>query len=396
MAIAYIPYGAYWSSPFVRWQGAFAGLHALRFGAWTAEHALQRLHIELDQFDFGVLGNTVPQQSCFYGLPWVTGLMGADHIGGPSINQACATGARIVQTAAQEVAGGGADCALVLAADRVSNGPTLNYPNPANPGGAGDVENWVLDNFARDPYAGVAMVETAENVARRFSIGTSEQHDVVQRRHQQYESARASGFHSRFMQLPFSIPDKRFQSTDNELAGDDGVYPASREKMDRLKPVVADGTVTFAGQTHPADGNAGMVVTTEGKARELATTAGVDVAILGFGLARTERGYMPFAPVPAAQRALSAVDLKMKDIDAVKTHNPFAINDIVFARETGFAVDDMNNNGCSLIWGHPQGPTGVRLIIELIEELAMRGGGVGLFSGCAAGDTAMAVVIRVG
>ena len=56
----------------------------------------------------------------------------------------------------------------------------------------------------------------------------------------------------------------------------------------------------------------------------------------------------------------------------------------------------MNNYGCSLIWGHPQGPTGLRAVIELIEELVLAGGGYGLFHGCAAGDTAMAVVLRVG
>ena len=55
----------------------------------------------------------------------------------------------------------------------------------------------------------------------------------------------------------------------------------------------------------------------------------------------------------------------------------------------------MNNYGCSLVWGHPQGPTGLRAIIELIEELALRGGGHGLFTGCAAGDSAMAVVVNV-
>ncbi|MDP7136730.1 MAG: thiolase family protein, partial [Candidatus Poseidoniia archaeon] len=49
----------------------------------------------------------------------------------------------------------------------------------------------------------------------------------------------------------------------------------------------------------------------------------------------------------------------------------------------------------SLIWGHPQGPTGMRLIMELIEELALLGGGYGLFTGCAAGDTAAAIVLRV-
>jgi acetyl-CoA acetyltransferase len=58
-------------------------------------------------------------------------------------------------------------------------------------------------------------------------------------------------------------------------------------------------------------------------------------------------------------------------------------------------LDKMNNYGCSLIWGHPQGPTGMRLIMELIEELVLRGGGYGLFAGCAAGDTAAAIVLEV-
>lgn len=105
---------------------------------------------------------------------------------------------------------------------------------------------------------------------------------------------------------------------------------------------------------------------------------------------------MPMAPVPAARAALEAAGLDMKDIDAVKTHNPFAVNDIVFARDTRFVVEKMNNYGSSLIFGHPQGPTGMRCVIELIEELVLRGGGKGLFTGCAAGDSAMAVVVTVG
>jgi acetyl-CoA acetyltransferase len=71
------------------------------------------------------------------------------------------------------------------------------------------------------------------------------------------------------------------------------------------------------------------------------------------------------------------------------------VNDIVFAREAGVSPTDFNNFGCSLIWGHPQAPTAMRSIIELIEELAMRGGGRGLFTGCAAGDSAMALVLSV-
>jgi acetyl-CoA C-acetyltransferase len=104
---------------------------------------------------------------------------------------------------------------------------------------------------------------------------------------------------------------------------------------------------------------------------------------------------MPAAPVPAAQAALADAGLTISQVDAVTTHNPFAVNDIYFSRQAGFPLTRMNSYGCSLIFGHPQGPTGLRSIAELIEELRQRGGGVGLFTGCAAGDTGAALLVRV-
>ena len=104
---------------------------------------------------------------------------------------------------------------------------------------------------------------------------------------------------------------------------------------------------------------------------------------------------MPKAPLPAARAALDAAGLRFENLDAVTTHNPFAVNDLWFAQQTGFALDEMNPFGCSLVYGHPQGPTGLRGIVELVEALRLRGGGVGVFTGCAAGDTAMSVVLEV-
>jgi acetyl-CoA acetyltransferase len=104
---------------------------------------------------------------------------------------------------------------------------------------------------------------------------------------------------------------------------------------------------------------------------------------------------MPEAPIPATRQALDAAGTSIERMDAVKTHNPFAVNDVLFSRQTGYPLETMNNFGCSLVWGHPQAPMGTRGVIELIEELALRGGGYGLFAGCAAGDTAMAVVVEV-
>ena len=60
-----------------------------------------------------------------------------------------------------------------------------------------------------------------------------------------------------------------------------------------------------------------------------------------------------------------------------------------------FPIEKMNQFGCSLVWGHPQGPTGLRGLVELIEQMALQGGGIGLFTGCAAGDTAMSLIIKV-
>ena len=101
------------------------------------------------------------------------------------------------------------------------------------------------------------------------------------------------------------------------------------------------------------------------------------------------------ANVPASRQALDRAGITMKEVKAVKTHNPFAVNDVFFARQMGIDVSAMNRYGSSLVWGHPQAPTGARLIIELIEELVLAGGGYGLFTGCAAGDTAFAVLVKV-
>lgn len=392
-----IPYGAYWASPFAKWQGALAHLHSLRFAAHVAKHSLAQRRIPLETIDFGVLGTTVPQKGAFYGLPWLTGEIGAGHVGGPTINQACATGVRIMDVATSEILAKRASVALAVAADRTSNGPHIYYPSPNGTGGTGEHENWVLDNFMRDPYAKLAMVETAENVARKHNVGTAEQNAVTLRRYEQYAAALAdrAGFLRRFMDLPFQVPDERFSKSVGELTGDEGVHATSADKLNALKPVMPGGTVTYGTQTHPADGTAAMIVTTPDRARELSREPGIDIRILSYGQARVERGYMPEAPVPAARAALDGAGIAASDLAAVKSHNPFVINDIVFARHFNLDVMAMNNFGCSLVWGHPQGPTGLRGVIELIEELVMRGGGLGLFQGCAAGDTAMAVVISV-
>ena len=392
---AFIPYGQYWSTPFARWQGSLAHLHSLGFAAWNAKREMARRGLQELAIDSGVLGMSVPQLGSFYGLPWATGMMGLASVAGPTISQACATSARCLSLAADEVSAGRANCVFVLTADRVSNGPELYYPNPPGPGGSGRHENWVLDNFRKDPFAGVAMVETGENVARLFGISSAEQNDVTLMRYDQYKDATAHdhAFQKRYMHLPFEVPDARLQKISTTLDGDEGLHSTTAQGLAALKPVIEGGTISFGGQTHPADGHAAMFVCSQAQAQDISTRPEIRIEILGVGQARTRKAHMPMAPVPASRAALQDAGLEMHDITHVKMHNPFIVNDIVFARETGFAIDKINQYGCSLVWGHPQGPTGLRSLIELIEQMVLQGGG--LFTGCAAGDSAMSMVIRV-
>ena len=394
---AEIPYGAYWSTPFARWQGAFANLNSLQFAAHTLRGELANRRIPGEAIELGILGITVPQKHSFYGMPWVAGMAGLSHVGGPTVMQACATGVRSLLAAAEEIDSGNGRSVLAINCDRVSNGPHIYYPNPKGPGGTGTSEDWVMENFSHDPLGKHAMIQTAENVAVKHQITTAEQHDVVLQREAQYRDALKDDckFQKRYISLPFAVPDASFRKTVATLNSDEGINFSTADGLAKLKPVVQGGSVTFGGQTHPADGNAAIIVAAADRAAELSQNTKIRIRLYGFGSARAELAFMPEAPIPAARCALQQAGLTIDKIDAIKTHNPFAVNDVLFSRQTGVPLNRMNNYGCSLVWGHPQAPMGTRAIIELIEELVVRGGGYGLFTGCAAGDSAMSVVLQV-
>ncbi|OQY83557.1 MAG: acetyl-CoA acetyltransferase [Chloroflexi bacterium UTCFX4] len=391
----FIPYGGYWSTPFVKWQGKFANLHPIRFAGEVAARALKERNIDAQNFDALFLGMTVPQKGAFYAAPWLAAMLGAPEITGPTFSQACATSARVLASAATEIETGTHDAILGVTLDRTSNGPHIYYPNPLGPGGKGDTEDWVWDNFNCDPHAGIAMIQTAENVARENDISKEQQDEMALLRYAQYQDALKddAAFHRKYMMTPIDVGNARKSVL---IQDDEGIFPTTREGLEKLKPVLDGGTVTYGGQTFPADGNAGMIVTTRERARELSRAENISIQLVAVGTARAKKGFMGQAPVPAAQRALSRAGISLDDVRAIKSHNPFAVNDIYFCEQLKVKPEAMNNYGSSLIFGHPQGPTGMRLIIELIEELALRGGGYGLFTGCAAGDTAMAWVVRVG
>jgi acetyl-CoA C-acetyltransferase len=259
-------------------------------------------------------------------------------------------------------------------------------------GGAPVTTHWVLDSFAADPWTSESMLYTAECTATDGGFTREQCDELTLLRFSQYQNALRDdrALQKRYLR-PIVIESRKARKV---LEADEGISEYSAAGLAKLSPAKPGGAITPGSQTHPADGTAGAVVTGKETARRLANGEPV-LRILSAAFARAEKGRMPKAPAIAAQKALALADQRVADLKVVTTHNPFAVNDLWLHRETGFPLDRMNPLGCSLIYGHPQAPTGLRAIAELAQALVLQGGGVGLFTGCAAGDMGAAVVISV-
>jgi acetyl-CoA acetyltransferase len=393
---AFIPYRGYYSSPFCRWQGSMANENAIVLGANTARRWMLESQIDPTILDYMYYGITVAQLRMFFSHNWAAAMLVDNQKELPAlmVNQACTTSTTCIHLCAVNIEVGTYETAFALMSDRCSNGPHTVWPNPMGPGAEVISENWMMDNFNSDPNAGLKMVQTAENVAKDIGTTKEECDAATLRRYEQYQDALDNDreFQKRYM---FPVEVKVSRKKTLTVEADEGVTPTTAEDLARLKPVEPGGVISFGAQTHPADGNCGVIVTTRDKAKALSKDPNVEIQIVSYGFSRAKRGYMAAAPVPAAEMALKDAGVRIGDIKAVKTHNPFIVNDINMARRMGLDVMSMNNYGSSLVYGHPQGPTAGRNIAELLEEMVLLGGGYGLWAGCAAGDTGAAMVFKV-
>ena len=392
----FIPYKGFYSSPFSRWQGIMANENAIVLGATTARKWFLASKLDPTILDYLYYGITIAQHHMFYSHTWAAAMVVDNEKDLPAlmVNQACTTSTTCIHLCAVNIEAGTYDTAFALMSDRCSNGPHTVWPNAFGPGAEVESENWMMDNFNADPNAGLKMVQTAENVAKDIGTTKEECDEVTLRRYEQYNDALANDreFQKRYM-FPAEVKVSKKKTV--LVEEDEGVTPTTAEGLARLKPVEPDGVITFGAQTHPADGNCGFIVTTRDKAKELSKDPNVEIQIISYGFSRAKPGYMAAAPVPASEMALKDAGLKIEDMKAIKTHNPFIVNDINMAKRMGFDVMKMNNYGSSLVYGHPQAPTAGRIIAELLEEVVMLGGGYGLWTGCAAGDTAAAMIFKV-
>jgi acetyl-CoA acyltransferase len=388
---ARIPYGTWGSSWFPAWQTSpLAEVNIGQFAGEAMGRVLGLRGVPKSSLEYLVIGSTIPWHWKFWTAPLVASCMG-ERLPGYHVEQACATGLQAVLLAGSEIESRSKDVVGVLTFDRTSDSPVGVFPERrAHQRTQAIADVW--DNFGFDPATGNAMIAAAGITARKYRLDRSEVDEVAFVRHRQYFEAKESGFLERVL-VPFDVLNVQGRPM-GRVADDLGVRQVSLASLRAQREL--DTCVTGGTQTHASDGMATLLVTTEERARELSPRPEIVIRFVAKTEARTEPSLMPEAPAFAVRRLLERTGLTMDDMAVVKNHNPFAVNDVVFTRVTGYDWRKMNRTGCSLVWGHPQGPTLTRSLIEGLEEAVSLGGGYVLIFGCAAGDVGIAALFEVG
>ena len=387
---ARIPYGTWGSSYFPAWQtSALAEVNIGPFAGEAMGRILGLRKVPKSELEYLVIGSTIPWHWKFWTAPLVASCMG-HRIPGYHVEQACATGLQAVLLGGAEVQSGSKDVVGVLTFDRTSDSPVGVFPERrAHQRTMAIADVW--DNFGFDPATGRAMITAAGITSRKYGIERREVDEVAYLRHQRYFEAKESGFLARVL-----VPLDVLNVAGRPLGRVDDDLGVRRLTLDALRAQrELDTCVTGGTQTHASDGMATLLVASREKARELSPRPEVDIQFVAKAEVRTQPSLMPEAPAFAVQELLKRTGLAMDDMAVVKNHNPFAANDVIFTKITGYDWRKMNNTGCPLVWGHPQGPTLTRVLIEALEEATDLGGGYVLIFGCAAGDVGIAALFKV-
>lgn len=387
---ARIPYGTWGSSYFPAWQTS--GLAEVNIGQFAGEAAARiygMRRVPKSDIEYLVIGSTIPWHWKFWTAPMVASCMG-QRLPGYHVEQACATGLQAVMLGAAEIETGAKDVVGVLTFDRTSDSPVGVFPERRAHQRTHAIAD-VWDNFGFDPATGNAMITAAGLTARKYRIDRREVDDIAYVRHEQYWNAKDSGFLDKVL-VPLDLLNVAGKPL-GRIDEDKGVRRISLGSLRAQREL--DTCVTSGGQTHASDGMATLLVTTAEKARELSRRPEIEIRYVGKAEARTEPSLMPEAPALAVQKLLQRLGMTMDDVKVAKNHNPFAVNDAVFTKVTGYDWRKLNRTGCPLVWGHPQGPTLTRVLIEALEETVQLGGGYALVFGCAAGDVGIAAMFEV-
>jgi len=235
------------------------------------------------------------------------------------------------------------------------------------------------------------MIETAENLAKKYQIPREEQDAYALRSHQRAVAAIESGKFAEEI-VPVPLPGRKGEPQSFQV--DEGPRAdTSLASLAKLKPMMKDGTVTAGNASSQNDAAAACLLVAGDKLKELGLKP--MAFFRGWAAAGVHPAYMGIGPVPAVQKVLARLGLGLADMDLIEVNEAFASQVLAVLREWKLGDQSkFNVNGSGISLGHPIGATGVRILTTLLREMERRDARYGLESMCIGGGQGMAAVFE--
>lgn len=354
---------------------------------------LERAGVAADQVGHMVMGTVIPTEPRDAYL----GRVAAINAGIPketpafNVNRLCGSGLQAIVSAAQTILLGDADIAIGAGAESMSRGPYLLQSGRwgARLGNTQLID--YMNSILHDPFEGMHMGITAENVAQRYGITREMQDETAAASQQRAAKAIAEGYFKSQI-VPVEIKTRKgvigFE-VDEGVRGDTTV-----ESLSKLKPVFKkDGGLVTAGNASSLNDGAAAVLMASGdkvKALNLKPLA----RLVAYAHAGVEPAYMGIGPVPATRIVLERAGLKVKDLDVIEANEAFAAQACAVSRELDLDPAKVNANGSGISLGHPVGATGAIISTKAIYELHRTGGRYALATMCIGGGQGIAAIFE--
>ncbi len=387
-------------TPFGRYGGALSQVRADDLGAVPLRALLARHpHLDWEQVDDVLYGcanqagednrNVARMSALLAGLPV--------SVPASTINRLCGSGMDAVGSAARAIKSGEAGLIIAGGVESMTRAPFVVGKADSAFSRAMKMEDttmgWRFINPALKALHGVdTMPQTAENVAREFSISRIDQDRFALASQQKALAAQAAGvFDSEI--APVTVPQKKGEPL--LVTRDEHPRATTLEVLAGLKPVVhAEGTVTAGNASGINDGACALLLANEDlagrhglepRARVVAmATAGVPPRIMGMG------------PHPATLKVLQLANLRLDQMDVIELNEAFAAQGLAVLRALGLRDDDprVNPHGGAIALGHPLGASGARLVTTAVNTLHRTGGRYALCTMCIGVGQGIAVILE--
>ena len=378
--------------------GGMRDVSAAELGSIVIQEALSRAGLDAEKVDDVILGHGYPSGenpaigrlvSLKAGLPI--------EVPGYQLDRRCSSGLQAILNAAMLIQTENADVVIAGGVESMSNAEF--YSNESRWGARfGSVT--FHDRLARaretispEERFGVisGMVETAENLAKQYEVSRAEQDEYSLRSHERAVAASESGkFAAEIVSVP--IPQRRGDPVSFDK--DEGPRSdTSMEVLGRLRPVMADGTVTAGNASSQNDAASVCLVVAADKLEELGLKA------MGYLRAWAVTGchpaYMGIGPVSAVSKVMGKIGMSLSDMDLIELNEAFAAQVLSVLREWKLPNDDkLNVNGSGISLGHPIAATGARILTTLLHEMERSDAQFGLETMCVGGGQGVAAVFE--